>query len=228
MELSVIIPFFNEEKNVVNVLTETAEALKNAKVDYEIVAVDNGSRDHTSLLIDKIVKKNQRVRKVIVKENKGYGYGVVTGLRQGKGDFIGWIYGDGQVEPNYLIDVYQLAKKKGKAGLYKINRVLRYDGLQRKLFSRVYNLLMKIVFGVESTDINGCPKIFARAVFQRMNLQSKDWFIDTEILIKTKMLGIKIFEVVAKFNKRSEGQSNVDFSTVLEFIKNMVKYCFRT
>jgi len=223
MQLSVTIPFYNEENNVTRVLTELTKELNSAKIDYEILAVDNGSRDKTSELIDKFSKSNSRVKKVVVKINQGYGYGILSGLANAKGKIVGWMDGDKQISADTLVKVYKFAAEK-KEGIFKVNRVNRFDGMRRNLLGQSYNILMQNIFGIKCKDINGCPKLFSKENLEKMNLTSKDWFLDSEVLIKATRLKLKIYEIPVIFEKRKTGKSNVYFHTTFEFIKNIIKF----
>jgi len=220
MKISIVIPFYNEEKNVEGVIKDIVSSLKET---YEIIAVDNGSSDRTGEIIDKLT--SEKIRKVRIKKNLGYGYGVLKGLECAKGEWIGWIDGDGQTDSGYIMKLYNLAKEK-KNGIFKIKRVNRHDGLQRSVFSRLFNLFTSGLLGIKSKDINACPKLFRREVFAQMKLQSKDWFIDTELLLKAGRMKLPVYEVPAVFDKREEGKSNVYLHTSLEFVKNILKYYF--
>jgi len=223
MELSIVIPAYNEEKNIEGVLRSIVDVFKRSNIDYEVLAVDNGSRDSTSKVID-LFKKNKRIKKISLKENQGYGGGILAGLHKAKGDIIGWIDGDKQTNAECLITVYKLARKNNGRGIFKVKRTLRCDGTQRKASSKLYNFMIRIIFGIDSNDINACPKLFGREVFNDLNIISKDWFIDTEVILKARRKGLPVVEIPAIFNKRKEGTSNVRWSISFEFLKNMIKY----
>jgi len=107
----------------------------------------------------------------------------------------------------------------------KVRRRFRKDGLIRKITSIFYNGLMLLVFGrLEVIDINGSPKIFSRDAFRRMRLESVDWFLDPEIMIKAKHLSLTPLELNVRGLLRQGGKSNVRFTTVLEFFKNILAY----
>lgn len=227
MRLSLIIPFYNEEKNVTRVLDETVAVLEDAAIDYEIIAVQNGSRDDTSELLDRARRENDRIKKVSIEVNQGLGWGIISGLRRAEGDIVGWICGDGQVEGKHLIEVYRLAEENGTRGIYKINRVQRFDGFKRRFISAVFNGMMRIMFDVDTRDANATPKLFGKDVFEEMDLISKDWFIDCEIMIKARRLDIPTREVPAIFNERQGGASNIRLTTSLEFLKNLFRFYFK-
>lgn len=219
MDLSVVIPFYNEEENIAKVLERVSDILCNVK--HEIIAVNNGSSDETSQIIDKYTWKN--LRKVSLKKNLGYGHGVTTGFNNATGKYLCWIDGDGQLDPKCILSLYKMAKKKGPA-MYKTKRSQRKDGLQRKILSIGYNKLTKLLFGIDSQDINSCPKLFPRELFEKYPFESKDWFIDTEVMIKAKKMGLKTHEIPVIFNKRTSGSSNVYYITIGEFINNIFRY----
>ncbi len=221
-ELSLVIPFYNEEKNVEAVLTDLSSFLNKAKIDYEIVAVDNGSLDSTSMLIDSFSKKNKRVRKLKILKNKGYGYGILQGLKSCTGKYVGYLWGDNQI-PNNSIPKLLNGLKNGR-DLCKITRKSRTESFSRKIQSFVYNSMMFLFFGVKSKDVNGCPKIMKKEVFQALRINSYDWFIDAEIMIKCKRKRFKVLEIPVISSDRDSGKSNVNYGTAFEFLKNIMKY----
>ncbi|PIX44275.1 glycosyltransferase family 2 protein, partial [archaeon CG_4_8_14_3_um_filter_38_5] len=106
-ELSLAIPLYNEEANVAGLLGRLAKLLSANNLDYEIIAVDNGSIDRTGELISEFAKRNMRVRKVVVKVNEGYGNGVLRGLHKCRGDFVGFLWGDNQIPLSIIISVFK-------------------------------------------------------------------------------------------------------------------------
>jgi polyisoprenyl-phosphate glycosyltransferase len=222
MELTVVIPFYNEEQNIPRILSGMEKVLDSAGIDYELIAVDNGSGDRTSKLIDAYSSRNRRIRKARVETNLGYGHGVLTGLGQARGKFIGWMDGDGQVSPERMVALYRLAKSHGR-GIFKARRSKRQDGFQRRSLSHLYNLMSMLILGVKSSDINAKPKLFLKEDFERMNLRSKDWFLDTELLIKAGRLGLSMHEIEVDSVRRKQGKSNVSYKTACEFLVNLVK-----
>ena len=101
------------------------------------------------------------------------------------------------------------------------------DGAIRKVVSVIYNVSAAALFGgLGSIDINGNPKILPRDYLDRMYLQSKDWFLDAEIMIKAKQMGLGVVEMNVFSQMREGGSSNVGMGTCLEFLKNLFRYRF--
>ncbi len=222
-EVSIVLPFYNEEGNVKKVLQDLSSEFGKAKFDYEIIAVNNGSWDKTPQIISDVRKKNKRVRRVDVQKNQGYGFGIITGLKNAQGKYIGYGWGDGQVLASDFAKVFQELKSK-KVDICKVRRINREDGLFRGIESKVYNTLLRILFFINLKDVNGCPKVMKREVYESLHLQSRDWFLDPELIIKAKRKRYKILEVPVIFKKREKGKSKVDLKTPIEFSKNILKY----
>lgn len=224
-ELSIVFPLYNEAENIYPVVMPIAQVLKSHNIDYELVLVDNGSFDGTGQILENLSRLDDRFKKVIVKHNQGYGWGVICGLKAATGRFVGFMCGDGQIYPKAVIDVFNKLKHEN-LDIAKVKRVVRKDGLKRRAISEIYNLLFFLFFNVGTMDVNGTPKIFKGELLDKFAPSSKDWFIDAEIMIKAKELGLKIGEVPVVFLARQKGKSNVGLSAILQFLKNMIRYKF--
>ncbi len=221
--LSLAVPLYNEEANVERVAGGLCEAFQAAGIDYELLLVDNGSVDGTGARIDALAAARPRIRPLHLRRNGGYGGGILAGLRAARGRAVGYTWGDDQVRPADHVKVYR-ALADGDAGLAKACRVERHDGASRRVVTRVYNRVFPWLFGVPCRDINGCPKIMRREVFEALDARSTDWFIDAEIMIKAHRAGHRFVEVPVVFHAREHGASNVNWRTVLEFVRNMLHY----
>ncbi len=226
-EISLVMPCYNEEACLRNTARGLLQAFANRRIALELVLVDNGSRDRTGEIIDELIAEGLPVVKVSIPVNRGYGHGILEGLKRCSAPFIGYLCADGQVSAEDTVRVYTLVKDTDGRILVKVRRRFRQDGWKRKITSVCYNGLMLLLFGrLEVIDINGSPKIFSRDAFCRMRLESNDWFLDPEIMIKAKHLGLTPLEMNVRGLHRQGGKSNVRYSTVLEFVKNILRYRF--
>lgn len=225
-KLSLAFTFYNEEENIPGVIDSIAKALDSSGTDYELVLVDNGSADRTGEKLDGLARGNSRMKTVRLGRNRGYGGGIFAGLSAASGDFVGYMCGDGQID---AADVPALYRKmlSENCDLCKVLRVTRKDSLARKVISWAYNAAFRALFGTSSQDINGTPKLIRRDWLGKLDIKSRDWFIDAEIMIKSGYLGMKVSEMPVTFYPRKKGKSSVGFSTVLEFAKNAFKLFFR-
>jgi dTDP-4-dehydrorhamnose 3,5-epimerase-like enzyme len=224
-EISLVMPCYNEEACLRNTARGLLQAFANRRIALELVLVDNGSRDRTGEIIDELIAEGLPVVKVAIPVNQGYGHGILEGLKRCSAPFIGYLCADGQVSAEDTVRVYTLVKDTDGRILVKVRRRFRKDGWKRKITSICYNGLMLLLFGrLQVIDINGSPKIFSRDAFRRMRLESKDWFLDPEIMIKAKHMGLTPLEMNVRGLLRQGGKSNVRSSTVLEFVKNILRY----
>jgi len=225
-ELSIVIPFYNEEENIKNVVNSLVNELNRNKINYELILVNNGSSDSTKQIIEHLRKKNIRIKQVDIQKNLGYGWGIINGLNTAKGSYIGFIDGDNQVHPQYLIDAYNKIKKTN-AAICITRRLKRPNNFRRQFASIGYNTLINILFFPNVWDINSKPKVIQQKFYKELCLSSKDWFIDTEIVLKAKRKKFKIVEIPIIYNKRRKGKSKVKFAIVKEFLQNISRFLFK-
>ncbi len=225
-ELSLVIPFYNEERNLSDFLSSLTLLFNSRKVDYAIIAVNNGSVDRTGELLESFAARNRRIRVVTIPKNIGYSFGITSGLKLASGTYVGYCWGDGQIVAGDVYRVFE-ALKAGKADICKIKRVYRQDSFFRRLESFMYNLIYRLLFSFNLKDINGCPKLMRREVLSALNPVSRDWFIDAELMIKAFRKKFKVLEIPVTYYRRNKGRSHVRLTTSLEFIKNAIKFKLR-
>lgn len=227
VELSIVIPCYNEEAVIPISIPPLLELCGEMKLLYEIILVNNGSTDSTDKTIDLFISHGYPIQRVDVSFNQGYGWGIICGLKKARGRYIGYMCSDGQVLAEDVIRTYLAIKGTARGTLSKVKRIRRDDGLLRWFVSLVYNQLFSILFGRITGDVNATPKIFHKEDIQLLKPTSKDSFIDPELMIKAKTLRFNIIEVPVVFHKRKGGSSKIRvLYTSLEFIKNMLWFRF--
>lgn len=226
-DLSLAIPCYNEEDVVRSTVERLATAFRAKGIELELVLVDNGSSDTTSVVLDQLIEEGLPVVKLTIEVNEGYGNGVLRGLESCRGRFVGLIPADGQVDAEDVVKVYMMAAQSNTPKLVKVRRRFRMDGMSRKVVSVIYNATTTLMFGgLGSIDINGCPKIMPRDYMERMQLWSRDWFLDAEIMIKAKRLKLEVLEFNVLAQMREGGSSNVGADTCWEFVLNLLRFRF--
>jgi dolichol-phosphate mannosyltransferase len=225
LDLSLVLPCFNEATTLSLTVKRLIRSFTETNFSYELVLVDNGSTDNTGEIIQQLINDGLPVTKVTVEKNQGYGNGVLHGLGASRGKLVGFMVADGQVSEDDVVSLCEIAVHAHTPKIFKIHRRFRMDGFPRKLITTCYNFFIYLLYGnLGSFDINANPKILFRKDLERINLQSKDWFIDAELMIKAKKIGLKVFEMNAMAQMRLEGTSHVRPDTVWEFIRNLVYY----
>jgi len=220
---SIVMPCYNEEASLPDSVPPLAEILDRQGLSCEIVLVNNGSADGTAAVIDGFIERGLPVTRVDVARNEGYGAGIIAGLNAARGRHLGFMCADGQVAPEDVARVLWAARRAGPGALVKVRRVSRGDGIFRWIQSRAFNLLCLLLFRSLTTDINATPKMMERKAWERMELGSRDWFIDAEVVFKAKKLGMNFVEVPVVFMPRQAGRSWVNLGTTFEFARNLLR-----
>ena len=220
--LTLTVPLFDEEGNVERVTQSLLDTFRRAEVPLTLILVDNGSRDRTREIVQRLEASEAEVRGLYLDENQGYGGGILSGMAEAETELIGYMWGDDQVAATDVIRVYRRLVADN-ADIAKVRRIQRMDGWRRDLISSVYNTATLWLFHVTSSDTNGCPKIFRRDAWNKLAPQQRDWFLDPEIMIGVAEVGLKLAEVDVQAQARDFGVSKVGFGTVIEFSINLLK-----
>ncbi len=229
VELTLVVPCYNERELLEHTVPPLFAALAAAVPDCELVLVDNGSTDGTGEIIARLCAADPRIRPARVPVNEGYGLGVLTGYAVARGRCVGHIPADGPVAPE---DVAMLARRALHAGpgiLVTAVRLRRADTAARILVSRAYNLCFMLLFGRYTADINGTPKFAHAPDLARMALVSRDYFLEAEMMIKARRLGMRTDAVEVISRERGGGRSKVSarlFTAIAEFVRNLLRARF--
>ncbi|OGS22598.1 MAG: hypothetical protein A2252_03195 [Elusimicrobia bacterium RIFOXYA2_FULL_39_19] len=226
IEFSLVIPFYNEEKNAEFVCNDILHTFRNKQLTFELIAVNNGSQDNTPEILARQSQNNKEIKVVKVDVNQGYGHGVLQGLKTAKGVFIGYSVGDRQISADDVYEVFNEARMNDLE-YCQGKRTNRKDTLLRTLNTRFFHFIFHILFPSPITDNGSNPKIFKKTWYERIQPESKDWFLDSEIIIKTSVLKGKMKEVPVTFLKRKEGKSKINILASFEMLKNLFKWRLR-
>jgi hypothetical protein len=224
-DLSLAMPCYNEADCLNQTVPPLVATFQKAGIDLELVMVDNGSVDQTSVVIHSLIARGFPIKKAIVPVNRGQGLGVRTGLEACRGRHIGYLAADGQVAPESVLLIYRAVATAGDRTIAKVRRRFRPDSLTRQIISTLYNVGMLVIFpGMPSMDVNGSPRIMPREILPMMELTSSDWFLEAEIMLKVPYLRLMVIEIDVPGHLRKGGRSNVGWRTIFEFIRNILAY----
>lgn len=217
---SLVLPVLDEENIIEKVIDDIKKVLDNSSIQYEIILVENESLDNTWAKINKLAAADKRIR--VTKTIKGYGSAVTAGLKIAKWEYVGYMPSDGQID-NSILPILWNEINSSNIDLVKIKRANRESTI-RFVRSKIFNILARLLFPIDVSDINGSPRIFKREKLQLLDLKYKDSFIDTEFAIKAHILKWRIKEIPMKNLERTGGTSTVRIKTVIEFITNLINY----
>ena len=222
-----IMPCYNEQDVIPYTIPQLVQAFQKAGHRLELVACDNGSSDRTGEIIREFASRGLPIVYHRVKQNEGYGNGILSSIPICTAPWIGVIAADGQVDAEDAARLFDAVKHTDGRVLGKVRRRFRMDGTLRKIVSLIYNGFVWVLWPrLGSIDVNGLPKIIHRDVIAAMDLQSKNWFLDPEMMIKAHYLGVRVIEMNVFARMRSNGLSHVRPSACVEFFGNLLRFRF--
>ena len=225
---SLVVLCYRSGQSIIPFVERLQRTLSRCNFTWELVLVGNyieGSDDETPQVVKQLAESPDNIRTVIRPKQGMMGWDMRMGLDAARGTYIGVIDGDGQFPPESIIACL-LKCELEDLDLTKTYRVIRDDGLYRRLISTVYNALFSLLFGFKVRDINSKPKIIRRDKYELLQLESDDWFADAEIIIRARELGLKIGETPVHFSINDNRGSFVKPKAILEFSSNLLKYRF--
>ncbi len=226
-EISFIVPCYNEQDIVGYTVPRLLSAFETHNYDLELVVVDNGSTDRTGEIIRELAAKYKRIVFNHVEVNQGYGHGVISSIECCNSKWIGIIPADGQVDAEDVVRLYEALITTDGMFIGKVRRRFRMDGMYRKVVSTAYNLFFRALWPtLASIDVNGSPKIMPADYMKAMNLRSKGWLLDPEMMIKGHNMGLKVLELNVFARMRGNGVSHVKVETCWEFLTNLLSFRF--
>lgn len=225
--LSLVIPVFNEEKNLPLLLEEFKKISKKADVEFLLVE-DTGSTDNTRNEIKKLEKKYHFIRGVFINE-KGYGKSIYEGLKSSSGEYIGWTHGDIQTPPIDALKALDIIRQLN----YPKNIYVKGKRYGRPLADKIINTFGMSVFetlilGKGLYDINAQPNIFHRSLLNKMQNPPTDFSFDLYVYYLAKVNKYRIKRFPVHFGKRLFGESkwNTGWKARIKFIKRTIKFTF--
>lgn len=223
MKLSVIIPCFNEAENIPLILERFAHVI--GRWNIELILVNNGSTDHSEKVLEVLLPQYAFARTVFVPENQGYGYGILSGLKEADGDYLGWTHADMQTDPADIVRAWRILENNFEKPVY-----IKGARKKRPLFDTFFTIGMSIFesiyFRISMKDINAQPNIFPKSFYLKWKNPPFDFSLDLYALYMAKKEKITIIRFPVLFPKRIHGTSkwNTGFSSKWKFIKRTIEY----
>lgn len=202
--IEIIIPAYNEEKNIEIVIERCLRWLKLQTKDYNILIVDDGSTDNTGKILNSLAKNNKHLKVIHHKKNLGNGIALRTAYEHSTKDIILSCPADQQFDP---LDFSKILPHIDKVDIICIYRLKKPDyNLFRNLITNTHKLVLRIFFNLNIKDINWV-KMFKKWTLKDLDLKSESVLINTEILAKAKKRNAKIIEIPAPYYSRIYGKS---------------------
>jgi glycosyltransferase involved in cell wall biosynthesis len=202
--LSIVLPAYNEEENVAQAVEHVSEVAQQLDLDYEIIVVNDGSKDRTGDVVREMMPEIENLRLVEHYPNRGYGGSLKAGFAAAEGDLIAFTPADNQFDFNEIRLLLDAIEDADIVSGYRANR---QDAFVRKLNAFGWNSLVRLMFGYLCRDIDCGFKLFRREVLDHVHIISDGAMIDTEFLAGARARGFRIAEVPVTHLPRVAGEA---------------------
>lgn len=222
MKLSVVIPCYNEEQNLPLILARFGEVIE--RDDVEVILVDNGSTDGSAQALSALLPDYPFARSVKVEVNQGYGYGILQGLKECRGEYVGWTHADMQTDPADILKA--LAVIESGNGLVYVKGTRKGRPLFDVFFTAGMSLFETCYLRERLYDINAQPNIFPRIFYDSWENPPHDFSLDLYALYMARRKKLQIVRFPVRFPKRIYGESkwNTGLGAKWKFIKRTVAF----
>jgi glycosyltransferase involved in cell wall biosynthesis len=227
IKLSIVVPCYNESNNIELILKRFNKVIDTD--DIEVILVNNGSTDNSANILKKLLQEYVFARTVLVEVNQGYGFGVLSGLSEAKGEYIGWTHADMQTDPADVIKAFNIIEVKGNP----VDIFIKGNRKGRSIFDQVFTIGMSFYETLYLKhclwDINAQPNIFHKSFFSNWQNPPHDFSLDLYALYKAKKDKLKIVRFNVIFPERIHGKSswNTGLKAKWKFIKRTVEFSKR-
>ena len=213
-QISFIIPVYNEEHNIANVLSDLHRTLAvNPQWNWEVIVVEDGSRDRTRKVVLEEVKKYPQTQVILHEANQGYTPSLKDGIEKARGKYLMYVGADEEFDCSELPAFMNLLLNHREGGGADIVLGVRWQRNAYKLWrfflSVIYIFLLNFLFKLRINDYNW-SQAWPREFFQKVKLRSRSLFILPEIIIRGHDLGYRIREIPSNHRGRRTGKSSVN------------------
>jgi len=218
--LSVVLPAYDEVGNI-RFSVITAHAILTELVrEFELIVVSDGSTDGTDREVEELQRRFANLRLIRKDANEGYGFALRDGFAAAQFPFVFFTDADRQFDLVSLKDLLPYVERNDIVIGYRLHR---QDTLLRRFMSLGYNVVVRTLFDLDVRDVDCAFKIFRRAVFESIHIESPRFFVNTEILAKARRLNLRIHQVGVRHLPRLQDLSKVGWWAIPETIRDLVQ-----
>lgn len=227
MKLSVAVPCYNEAQTIPRLIARFEEVI--TRDDVEVILVDNGSTDDSARILRGSAAARPLFRIVNVPDNQGYGFGILAGLRQARGEFLAWTHADLQTDPADILKALEIMESRHGAPSLFIKGNRKGRPAIDNFFTIGMSIFETLFLAVPLWDINAQPTMFHRGFFEKWNNPPHDFSLDLYAYFMARKLGLTVVRFPVAFSRRAQGQSkwNTSLGAKWKFIKRTVDFSGR-
>lgn len=203
--MSAVFPAYNDAGTIPSMVLTAIMAMQQVTDDYEVIVTNDGSSDHTGLVLAEMAKRCPELRVITHPVNKGYGATLRSGFSAARKEWVFYTDGDAQYNPLELINLVNALHD----GIDIVNgfKISRNDPLSRKIIGRIYHHVVKLLFGFKLRDVDCDFRLIRRSIFDEIELESVTGSICLEMVKKFQDAGYIFAEVPVSHFHRQYGKS---------------------
>ena len=202
--LSLVLPAHNEEGNIEIVVRRALAVLPHFCEGFEILVVNDGSRDATGPIVDRLSREDARVRAIHHPVNRGYGGALKTGFNASTMDYVMFMDADRQFE---ISDIRLLSPFVSLFDIVAGFRMERSDPIHRRINAEIFNIAVRVLFGVHMRDLDCAFKIFRGDLLRSLDLTTSGALINAEMQAKLRRQGATLVQIGVPHYARVAGQA---------------------
>ncbi len=234
MKLSIVIPAYNEEATIQQIVEKVRAVALPEGLTKEIVIVNDGSKDKTATILSLLISQTppaagQAEMIIVHQSNQGKTAALLTGFKNATGDILLVQDADLEYDPNQYAKLLKPILDGEASVVYGSRFLGKIDGMQpiNRWANEISNWTFSLLYGTTITDINTCYKVFTRGAWEGMVITSKNFAFETEFTVKLLSRGYMINEVAIDYTARSrKAGKKIKWSTALEMFWPIIKYRF--
>jgi len=222
LTISAFFPAYNDDVTIQSMVLEVDYILRGICDDYEIIVVNDGSRDKTRELLDNLSKRVDRLRVIHHEKNQGYGGCLRRGFKEAKKEWIFYTDGDGQYDINEILLLVEHTEKADFITGYKI---ARSDSLLRIVIGKIYHWMNKGIFRIKVKDVDCDFRLMRRSLFDKVEFKTESGFFPVEMVKRIQDTGCRIFEVpVHHYYRKAAGSQFFSIGNIMKVVKAMKSF----
>jgi len=219
--ITAFFPAFNDAATIPSMVISVLLTLQTICDDYEVIVVNDGSKDHTAEMLTELERLYPQVRVVTHPQNRGYGAALRSGFSSARKEWIFYTDGDAQYDPRELVKLVEaVTPETDVVNGYKI---ARSDPLHRIIIGKVYHHIVRFLFGFQLRDVDCDYRLMRRSIFEKIQLFSTSGTICLEMVKKMQDFGYRFQEVPVHHYHRAHGKSQFfDFSRLYRTASQLI------
>jgi glycosyltransferase involved in cell wall biosynthesis len=205
ISLTAFFPAYNDQHTIENIIRTAADEMRKVTNDFEVLVVDDGSKDETGKTLDRLAAELPFLRVIHHERNLGYGAALISGFTNARKDLIFYTDGDGQYDVREMHNL--LAQMQPTVDLVNGYKVKRADAWYRVWIGAAYRQTMRWAFRLQIRDVDCDFRLFRRHIFETISLESRSGVICVEMAKKFERAGFRMVEVPVSHYPRMHGRS---------------------